>query len=188
MRRGKEGMRKSSQNEQVHSLQNVDTWYFISTEMTLIMIGVNGCIRVFNRRQKCCEFSGLFKRNTYLTDEKGIVMVLICWSGKRCWKWRKGCCPTFLSDHPCKGGWACPHSLCQVGNNTFWSLMLLDLSASRIVVLGDRGVGKTSIVQVCIVFFSQRKPAKSQNFLLIYMNSPLLYYKWGWLFYLEAGE
>ena len=64
MKRGKEGMRKSSQNEQVHSLQNVDTWYFIGTEMTLIiMIGVNGCIRVLSRRQKCCEFSGLFKSN-----------------------------------------------------------------------------------------------------------------------------
>ena len=72
-----------------------------------------------------------------------------------------------ISDHPCKGWWACPHSLCQVGNNTFWSLMFLDLSASRIVVLGDRGVGKTSIVQV--INICSPKKCKSHKISCYYM-------------------
>ena len=35
-------------------------------------------------------------------------------SGEQCREWRKSCLPPFFSDHPCQGGWACAHPLCQV--------------------------------------------------------------------------
>ena len=47
MKRGKEGMRTSSQNEQVQSLQNVDGGIFIGTEMTLsvqVSTAASGCL------------------------------------------------------------------------------------------------------------------------------------------------
>ena len=97
--------------------------------------------------------------------------------GEHRWEWGEGGRPALLPDHPGQGGRACAHSLRQVGvgvgvgedtsTGPWWCVIW----AFRIVVLGDRGVGKTSIVQVkgLQMFWIDEEPL---NFLLKFVNSP----------------